>query len=114
MIYDAYLGELFAIFLLFQLLPVPVYFNVLLVGLNDFILDFVGSFLLVFLLGGAAVFIPLLSLDLDADDLLLSRLPLFLQLACSTTKNTPHKLTVSKPILITYLWRSESDHHHSF
>ena len=77
-----YLGKLFAIFLLFQLLPVPVNLNVLLVRLNDFILDFVGSLLLVLLLSGAAVFVPLLSLDFDTDDLLLSRLTLLLQLTC--------------------------------
>jgi hypothetical protein len=69
----SYLSELFAIFFLFQLLPVPVNFYIFLVRLDDFVLDLVRSFLFVFLLQGTPVFVQFFSFCLDLDDSLLSQ-----------------------------------------
>ena len=66
-----YLCELFAVFFFFQLLPVPVDFDVFLVRLDDLVLDLVRSLLLVTLLGRASVLIGQFSVDLDLHNLLL-------------------------------------------
>ena len=67
-----YLCELFAVFFFFQLLPVPVDFDVFLVRLDDFVLDFVRSLLFVTLLGRAALLIGFFGVDLDLHNLLFS------------------------------------------
>ena len=69
---DAYLSELLAILLFFKLLPVPVDFDVFFVGDENLVLDLVSSFLFIFLLKSASVFVKLLSVSLDLDDSLLS------------------------------------------
>ena len=63
-----YLSELLAVLLFFELLPVPVDLDVLLVRLDDLVLDLVGPLLLGLLLNGAALLVQRLSLGLDADD----------------------------------------------
>ena len=63
-----YLRQLLAVLLLFELLPVPVDLDVLLVRLDDLVLDLVCPLLLGLLLDGAALFVQRLSLGLNADD----------------------------------------------
>ena len=63
-----YLSELLAVLLFFELLPVPVDLDVLLVRLDDLVLDLVRPLLLGLLLNGAALLVQRLSLGLDADD----------------------------------------------
>ena len=67
-----YLRKLLAVFLFFKLLPVPIDLDVLLVGLDHFILDLVGSLLFILLFRGAALLVESLSLRLDANDRLFS------------------------------------------
>ena len=67
-----YLRKLLAVFLFFKLLPVPIDFDILLVGLDHFVLDLVGSLLFILLFRGAALLVESLSLGLDANDCLFS------------------------------------------
>ena len=66
---NTYLSEFFAIFLFFKLLPVPIDLNILLMGLNDLILNLVGTLLLVLLLKSTTVFVQLFGVVLDLRDL---------------------------------------------
>ena len=64
------LSQLLAILFLFKLLPVPVNLDVLLVRLDDLILDLVCSLLFSLLFTSATVFVQLLGVSFDLDDLL--------------------------------------------
>ena len=64
-----YFSKFFAVFLLFELLPVPVDLDVLLMRLDDFVLDLVSSLLFVTLLGRASLLVCFFSIDLDLHDL---------------------------------------------
>ena len=66
---NTYLSQFFAIFLFFKLLPVPIDLNILLMGLNDLILNLVGTLLLVLLLKSTTVFVQLFGVVLDLRDL---------------------------------------------
>ena len=55
--------------------------------LDDLVLDLVCSFFFVFFLSGAAVFVPLLRFNFDADDLLLGQLAFLLKGGCIVTKS---------------------------
>ena len=67
-----YLIELLAVFLLFKFLPVPIDFDILLMGGDNFILDFVRSFLLGLILKSSAVSFSLIGLSFDRVDRALS------------------------------------------
>ena len=67
-----YLVKFFAVFLFLELLPVPVDFDVFLVGADNFVLDLVGSLLFVLLLESAASCLSLIGLSLDLVDCLVS------------------------------------------
>lgn len=69
---DTYVSELLAILFFFQLLPVPVDLNVFLMGLDDFVLDFVRTLLLVLLFEGATLTIYLFCVNADLRNSLLS------------------------------------------
>ena len=69
---ETYISELLAVFLLFKLLPVPVNLNILLMRLDNLILNFVGTLLLVFLFEGTALFVDFLRIDTNLYNLLLS------------------------------------------
>ena len=66
-------------------MPVPIDLNVLLVGGDDFVLDLVGSLLLVLLLEGAASGLPLVSFRLDLVDRAVSRSDQLLERAYTVT-----------------------------
>jgi hypothetical protein len=63
-----YIGKLLAVFLLFKLLPVPVDFNVLLVRGDDFVLNFVGSFLFLLFFEVATLVLGVVSVSFDSGD----------------------------------------------
>ena len=65
-----YLRKFLTVFFLFELLPVPVDLDVLLVRLDHFVLDLVGSLFLRLLFNRAALLVQRLSLSLDANDCL--------------------------------------------
>ena len=63
-----YLIELLAVFLLLEFLPVPIDFDILLMGGDNFILDFVCSLLLGLILKSSAVSFSLIGLSFDRVD----------------------------------------------
>jgi len=67
-----FLIELLAVFLLFKFLPVPIDFDILLMGGNDFVLDFVCSFLLGLILQSSAGSFSLIGLSFNRVDRALS------------------------------------------
>ena len=75
------LGQLLTVFLLLKLLPIPIDLDVLLVGLDHLILNFICAFLFSLLLASAPVFVQLLRVRLDLDQHLLSLSPDLLNLA---------------------------------
>jgi len=77
------LSKLLAIFLFFKLLPVPINFDVFLVGLDNFVLDLVRSLFFVAFFSSATFLVSLLGIDLDLDDFLLGLAAELLQLAFS-------------------------------
>ena len=82
-----YLGQFFAVFLFLKLLPVPIDLDVFLVGLDDLVLNFVGSLFFGLLLASAAVLVQLLRVRLDLDEHLLSLPSDLLNLACNKKDN---------------------------
>ena len=68
-----YLIKFFAVFFFFEFLPVPVNLDVLFMRWDDFVLNFVGSLLLVLLLKSAALCLPLVGFCLDLVDGAVSR-----------------------------------------
>ena len=67
-----YLCELLAVLLLFQLLPVPINLDVLLVRCDNFVLNFVASLLLLLLLKHAAVVLSGIGVRFDTSNGLIS------------------------------------------
>lgn len=72
--HTTYLRKLLAVFFLLQLLPVPVDLDVLLMRLDHFVLDFIRTFFLGFLLVAATSAVKLLGVRFDFYDALF-RLP---------------------------------------
>lgn len=66
------LVELLAIFLLFEFLPVPINFDIFLVGSNDLVLDLVGTLALLLFFLDAALVLNVISVSLDRCDRLVS------------------------------------------
>ena len=60
-----YLIEFFTVLLLFELLPVPIDFDILLMGGNNFVLDLVCSLLLGLFLRGSAVSLSEIGVGFD-------------------------------------------------
>ena len=69
---DTYLIEFLTVFLLFEFLPVPIDFDILLMRRDNFILDLVGSFFLAFILKSSAVSFSLIGFCFDRIDRTLS------------------------------------------
>jgi len=69
-----YLSQFLAVFFLFKFLPVPVDFDVFLMGGDDFILNFIGALLALFLLLITTQILGLIDIRLDTRDRLI-RLP---------------------------------------
>lgn len=64
-----YVGvQLFAVFLLLELLPVPVDFNIFLVGGDNFVLDLVGTLSFLLFLEEATLVLRLISVRLYLSD----------------------------------------------
>ena len=63
-----YIGKLLAVFLLFKLLPVPVDFNVLFVRGDDFVLNLVGSFLLLLFFEVTTLVLGVVGVSFDSGD----------------------------------------------
>ena len=80
-----YLIKFLAVFLLLEFLPVPIDLDVLLMGGDDFVLDLVGSLLLVLLLEGAASSLPLVGFRLDLVDCAVGRSDQLLERAYTVT-----------------------------
>ena len=85
---STYLIKFFAVFFFFEFLPVPVNLDVLLMRGDDFVLDLVGSLLLVLLLEGAARGLPLVSFCLNLTDRTVSRSDQLLERAYTPTSMT--------------------------
>lgn len=66
------LGEFLAVFFLFEFLPVPVDFDVFLVGGDDLILNLVSAFLALLLFFIAAEILSLVDVGLNTSDRLVS------------------------------------------
>ena len=82
---DTYLIKFFAVFFLLEFLPVPIDLDVLLMGGDDFVLDLVGSLLLVLLLEGTAGGLPLVGFRLDLVDRAVCRSDQLLKRAYTVT-----------------------------
>ena len=63
-----YIGKFFAIFLFFELLPVPINLDVLLVRCDDFVLNFICSFFFLFFLLVAPFVFGVISVCFDLSD----------------------------------------------
>ena len=85
---STYLIKFFAVFFFFEFLPVPINLDVLLMRGDDFVLDLVGSLLLVLLLEGAARGLPLVSFCLNLTDRTVSRSDQLLERAYTPTSMT--------------------------
>lgn len=96
------LVQLFAVFLFFQFLPVPVDFDGLLVGSDDLVLDLVAALSLLGLLLLTAFVFRLVRFGFDAGDRQVGRAADLLQLACTRTHG------VKKGAGGTYLWPRRS------
>jgi hypothetical protein len=62
------LVELLAVFLLFEFLPVPVNFNVFLVGSDDFVLDLIGTLALLLFFLNTALVLNVIGVSFDRSD----------------------------------------------
>ena len=82
-----YSGQVLAVFLLLELLPVPVNLHVLFVTGNDFVLDLVGTLLAVFVLDVATIVFRFFRVLLNFGDHFRGVVSRLLQEVCPNTNH---------------------------
>jgi hypothetical protein len=82
-----YSGQVLAVFLLFELLPVPVNLDVLFVTGDDFVLDLVGTLLAALVLNVATIVFCFFCVLLNFGDHFRGVVSRLLQEVCSNTNN---------------------------
>lgn len=92
LVISTYLIKFLAIFFFFKFLPVPVNLDILFMRWDDFVLNFVGSLLLVLLLEGAASGLPLIGFCFDLIDRAVSRSDQLFE--CAYTQTSMRELVV--------------------